>query len=72
MADEPTPRGAAKDAASAEDSIIEARRGKAARVRERGENPFANDVARRGPIDDVATVRASAPAGVGGGTTRRR
>jgi lysyl-tRNA synthetase class 2 len=64
MADEPTP-SAAKDAASAEDTIIEARRAKAARIRGRGENPFANDVASRAPIDDVAAVRASAPPGQG-------
>ena len=48
MADEPK---------SAEDSIIEARRAKAARVRARGENPFANDVRTLGPIDDIADVR---------------
>ncbi|HEY4014623.1 MAG TPA: lysine--tRNA ligase [Polyangiaceae bacterium] len=65
MADEPT-RSAARDTASAEDTIVEARRAKAVRVRERGENPFANDVSRSAPVDDVAAVRASAPTGEGG------
>jgi lysyl-tRNA synthetase, class II len=48
------------DAASAEESIIEARRAKAARLRARGESPFANDVARAGPVDDIAEARRSA------------
>jgi lysyl-tRNA synthetase class 2 len=50
MADEPR---------SAEESIIEARRAKAARVRARGENPFASDVRTLGPVDDIADVRQS-------------
>jgi lysyl-tRNA synthetase class 2 len=59
MADEPTtkPTPAPREPASAEQSIVEARRAKAARVRARGENPFANDVRRLGPIDDIADVR---------------
>jgi lysyl-tRNA synthetase class 2 len=36
-----------RDGRSAEDAIIEARRSKAARLRARGENPFANDVGGR-------------------------
>jgi lysyl-tRNA synthetase class 2 len=44
---------------TAEDAIIEARRAKAARIRSRGENPFANDVALMGAIDAVGEVRAS-------------
>jgi lysyl-tRNA synthetase class 2 len=50
MADEPK---------SAEESIIEARRAKAARVRARGENPFANDVRALGPLDDIDDIRQS-------------
>jgi lysyl-tRNA synthetase, class II len=50
MADEPrTP----------EQSIIEARRGKAARMRARSENPFANDLRGLGPLWDIADVRRS-------------
>ena len=43
---------------SAEQALIDARRAKAARVRARGDNPFANDV----PADvaDIAAVRARA------------
>ena len=45
----------------AEAAILEARRLKMRRIRERGENPFANDFAKwGGPIEDVAAVRASA------------
>jgi lysyl-tRNA synthetase, class II len=53
-----------RDAPSAEAAIIEARRAKAARVRARGENPFANDVAPRvgGKTHDIAEVRAAADA----------
>jgi lysyl-tRNA synthetase class 2 len=49
---------------SAEDSIIEARRGKAARLRSRGENPFANDVrvAPGGIGHDIAEIRGLAAA----------
>jgi lysyl-tRNA synthetase class 2 len=56
MADEPkTPRGP-------ENEIIDARRAKAERVRARGGNPFANDVAPRlgGVTVDVAAARAMA------------
>jgi lysyl-tRNA synthetase class 2 len=47
---------------SAEEAIIASRRAKGARVRERAENPFANDVAPRlgGRTCDVAEVRAMA------------
>jgi lysyl-tRNA synthetase, class II len=52
----------AKEAAqgSAEQAIIEVRRGKATRLRERGENPFANDVTPRGDARtlDIADARA--------------
>ncbi|MDP9002483.1 MAG: lysine--tRNA ligase [Myxococcota bacterium] len=62
MADEPKTSnspGPQREAPSAEQSIIDARRAKAARVRARGENPFANDVRSLGPVDDIAEVRAS-------------
>jgi lysyl-tRNA synthetase class 2 len=47
---------------SAEDALIEARRAKAARLRERGDNPFANDVRPTlgGKTVDLAQVRALA------------
>jgi lysyl-tRNA synthetase, class II len=45
----------APQAAAGEEALIGARRAKAARVREAGENPFANDV---GAISDLAAVRA--------------
>ncbi|MEO8797231.1 MAG: lysine--tRNA ligase [Polyangiaceae bacterium] len=46
---------------STEESLLEARRAKAKRVRERGENPFANDVADWAKDrKDLAVVRASA------------
>ncbi|HSO00176.1 MAG TPA: amino acid--tRNA ligase-related protein, partial [Candidatus Nanopelagicales bacterium] len=44
--------------AHAEAALIAARKGKAARVRERGENPFANDVVSGEPLTDLAEVRA--------------
>ena len=49
---------------SAEQALIEVRRAKAARLRERGENPFANDVVpRSGAITiDVAALRTRAAA----------
>jgi lysyl-tRNA synthetase, class II len=49
---------------SAEQAIIDARRAKARRVRERGENPFANDVVPRlgGKTRDIVGVRATAEA----------
>ncbi len=62
MADEPTtkkPPHPTRDAVSAEQSIVEARRAKAARMRAHGENPFANDVSRFGSVDDIADVRKS-------------
>src|SRR5579883_3115847 len=55
-----------RDAASsrsAEDALIDARRAKAAHVRARGENPFANDVVPRLPGSrtlDIAEARALA------------
>src|ERR1700690_1679049 len=55
------------DPLSAEQSMIEARRAKAERVRARSENPFANDVGRRGPVDDIAGVRESVSAASAGG-----
>ncbi len=42
-----------KDEGKSEHELIEARRRKAARVRERGENPFANDAAALTPLADV-------------------
>ncbi len=50
---------------SAEDALIAVRRGKAAKLRARGENPFANDVAPRagGKTLDIEEVRALASAG---------
>ncbi len=51
-----------REGRSAEDSLIEARRAKAERLRERGENPFANDIRPRlgGKTYDLAQVRALA------------
>ena len=49
----------AQAGSSAESSLMEARRAKAARLRERKENPFANDVAKLGPVQQVAEVRAT-------------
>jgi lysyl-tRNA synthetase class 2 len=45
---------------SPEEAILEARRTKLARIRARNENPFANDFAKLGPVDDIGTVRARA------------
>ena len=45
---------------TAEDEIISVRREKAAKVRARGENPFANDLAKHGPVNPVAAVREHA------------
>ena len=53
------------ESASAEHAIIEARRGKAERIRARGENPFANDVVPRLPGSrtlDLSALRALADA----------
>jgi len=57
-----TDRDADGTARGAEQAIIDARRGKAERLRKRGENPFANDVRPRlgGKTHDVAEVRAIA------------
>ncbi len=53
-------RPEAKDQGKSEHHLIEVRRGKAARIRERGENPFANDVvAGELPLTDLRDVRAS-------------
>ena len=50
----------------AEEAILEARRAKAARLRARGENPFANDVVAPPPRHarriDIAELRAAAEA----------
>jgi lysyl-tRNA synthetase class 2 len=49
--------------ATAEDAIVAARRAKATRVRERGENPFANDLrASAGQTLDISAVRVLANA----------
>lgn len=47
---------------SAEENILEARRVKAARIRERGENPFANDVVPHGTAEtlDISAARVLA------------
>jgi lysyl-tRNA synthetase class 2 len=66
MADEPR-TGKLPEGPSAEQSIIDARRAKAARMRARGENPFANDVRRLGPVDDIAAVREIASDAIEGG-----
>ena len=68
-----TPRDAAPAspaaAHSAEHAIVEARKAKAARVRDRGENPFANDVVPRagGETLDISAARALAGAPGEGG-----
>ncbi|MBM4374062.1 MAG: lysine--tRNA ligase [Deltaproteobacteria bacterium] len=49
----------AKDQGKNEQQLIEVRRGKAARIRERGENPFANDVTSGElPLTELREVRA--------------
>ena len=61
MADKDDPKKT--DSASAEHAIIEARRNKAARIRSRGENPFANDTVARLPGSrtlDLGALRALA------------
>src|ERR1700722_196905 len=65
MADEPRTSKVPdtdREGHSSEQAIIDARRGKAERLRQRGENPFANDVRPRlgGKTCDVAEVRAIA------------
>ncbi len=54
----PTPTATRR---SAEDAIIDARRAKAARLRERGENPFANDVQPDARRQDVRRRRRCGP-----------
>jgi lysyl-tRNA synthetase class 2 len=56
-----------RETRSAEDAIIEGRRSKAARMRARGENPFANDVARQGDVEAVGDVRRSVASAERGG-----
>jgi lysyl-tRNA synthetase, class II len=48
----------AEEHAKAEEALIAARKGKAARVRERGENPFANDVTSGAALVPLAEARA--------------
>jgi len=45
---------------TAEAALLEARRAKLERIRARGENPFANDFAKLGAIDDIRDVRGKA------------
>ena len=54
-----------KDGHSAEQAIIDARRAKAARMRTRGANPFANDVVPRlgGRTADISEARLAAASG---------
>ena len=62
------PKNAA--AHGAEQALIDARRAKAARIRERGENPYANDTVARlpnGRTCDLAEVRAAAKEAENGG-----
>jgi lysyl-tRNA synthetase class 2 len=66
MADAPTTTESPHPV-SAEQSIVEARRAKAARMRARHENPFANDVNRLGSVDDIGAVRQSVSAASDGG-----
>jgi lysyl-tRNA synthetase class 2 len=60
-----TPASPASLGSSAEQALMDARRAKAARLRDRKENPFANDVVPRtgGKTVDVAELRARAAAG---------
>jgi lysyl-tRNA synthetase, class II len=48
----------AVEAARAEETLIATRKAKAARLRDRGENPFANDVTTGEPLVELAAVRA--------------
>lgn len=52
MSDPKTP------AEEGEETLVAARKAKAARVRARGANPFANDVTKGEPLVDLAAVRA--------------
>jgi len=67
MSDSPEPREGS--ATSAEQALIDARRAKAARLRERNENPFANDVVPRagGTTLDIDQLRARAESAKGEG-----
>jgi lysyl-tRNA synthetase class 2 len=58
------PAGTPAGTASAEQALMDARRAKAKRLRDRKENPFANDVVPRagGTTVDVVDLRASAAA----------
>ncbi len=56
-----------RETRSAEDAIIEGRRAKAARIRARGENPFANDVQRHGAVEAVGDLRRSVASAERGG-----
>jgi hypothetical protein len=62
MTDVPdTDRDAAAAARSAEQAIIDSRRAKAKKVRDSGENPFANDVSPRlegAQTEDIVALRA--------------
>ncbi|MDI1481551.1 lysine--tRNA ligase [Polyangium sp. y55x31] len=53
-------KGASSAAATqhAEETLIAVRKEKAAKIRERGENPFANDVTSGEPLVDLASARA--------------
>ncbi|MEZ4295066.1 MAG: lysine--tRNA ligase [Polyangiaceae bacterium] len=48
----------AEERAKSEEALIAARRSKATRLRERGENPFANDVTTGAPLVPLADARA--------------
>jgi lysyl-tRNA synthetase class 2 len=63
MADDRTDR----EGHSAEEALIEARRQKAARMRSRGENPFANDLCSLGELTAVNDVRESVAGAQEGG-----
>src|SRR6185295_11610902 len=52
---------------SAEASLIAARRAKAKKIRDRGADPFANDVWTDPPLSDVQTVRTSVASAVENG-----
>ncbi len=58
-----------REAHAAEQALLDARKAKAARVRARGENPFANDVRPRlgGKTSDLGGVRAQAEGAKGEG-----
>ena len=65
-----TSQGSPQASSSAEQALIDARRQKATRLRERGDNPFANDVVPKtaGAVTiDIADLRTSAAGGTGEG-----